>query len=174
MPARPLTLEEAKPKIVETLKKQHVQTLLTAKAEMVGQQLREALKSGKTAEEAGAQAGVKLEKIPAFALVENAPGTRAATPPDPKMLTPEMRRLKQTVSELTPGSVSDLIPQADGGQLVILEKRQPLDTAQFESARPLVEASALQNRSQVVFYEWLRERRRSAGVQDSAPQQAPD
>ncbi len=171
MPARPLTLEEAKPTIVETLKKQHVQTLLTAKAEMVRQQLGEALKNGKTAEEAATQAGVKAEKMPAFALIENAPGARTATPPDPKMQTPEMQQLKQTVSDMIPGSVSDLIPQADGGLLVILEKRQPLDTAQFDSARPLVEASALQNRSQVVFYEWLRERRRSAGVQETTPQQ---
>ncbi|MGI8430720.1 MAG: peptidyl-prolyl cis-trans isomerase [Chthoniobacterales bacterium] len=173
MPARPLTLEEAKPKILETLKKQRDETLLTAKATAVAQQLREALKSGKTAEQAALQAGVKAEKMPAFALIDYAPGAKPTAPPDPKMLTPEMQRLKQTVSEMSPGSVSDLIPQADGGLLVILEKRQPLNTAQFDSARPLVEASALQNRSQVVFDEWLRERRRSAGVQDTTPQQAP-
>ena len=170
MQARPLTLEEAKPQIVETLKQQRSHALLTAKAEATAKQLREALKNGKTVEEAAAQAGVTVEKLPAFALVDNAPGATEATPPDPKMQTPEMQRIKQTVSEMDPGSVSDMVPQADGGLLVILQKREPLNVTQFESARPMVESRALENRGQVVFYEWLRERRRVAGLQETAPQ----
>ena len=67
-PARPLTLEEARPKIVEALKKQGVQQMVAMKATQVAQQLRDDLKSGKSVAEAAAQAGVKAEKIPAFAL----------------------------------------------------------------------------------------------------------
>ncbi len=173
MKARPLTLEEAKPKIVETLKQQRSQALLTAKAKAAAQQLRDALKNGKSAEEAAAVAGVKVEKMSGFALIENVPGAPQTTPPDPKMQTPEMQRIKQTVSEMDPGSVSEMVPQPDGGLLVILEKRAPLNVAQFEGARPLVESRALANRGQIVFYEWLRERRRAAGVQETAAQPQP-
>lgn len=170
-PARPLTLDEAKPKIVDALKTERTQQLVAAKAKAVADQLREALKSGKPVDEAAAQAGVKLEKISSFSLIDNPPGASPATPPDPKTQTPEMQMIKQTVSEMTPGSVSELLPQPDGGMLVILEKREPLNVAQYESSRPLLETRALDNKRQIVFLEWLRERRRSAGVVETKPQE---
>ncbi len=73
-PARPLTLEEARPKIVEALKKQAVQQMVAMKATEVGHQLGDELKAGKSLEEAATKAGVKVEKIPAFALVDTPPG----------------------------------------------------------------------------------------------------
>ncbi len=172
MQARPLTVDEAKPKIVAALKEQRANTQLAAKADAVAKQLREALKSGKSIEEAAAQAGVKAEKLPAFALLDNAPGTTPAATPDPKMQTPEMQRVKQTVSQMSPGTVSEMVPQGENGMLVILEKREPLSDSQFATARPAFESRALENRGQVVFYEWLRDRRRSAGVQETSPLQS--
>jgi hypothetical protein len=47
--ARPLALEEAKPKIVDALKKTRTRELMSTKGEMV-QQLREAKKSGQPPE----------------------------------------------------------------------------------------------------------------------------
>lgn len=170
--ARPLTLEEAKPKIVESLKTEQTGQLLAAKASAVATQLRDALKSGKSIDEAAAQAGVKLEKVSSFALLDNPPGAKPG-PPDPKNQTPEMQTIKQTVSEMTPGSVSDFVPQPDGGMLVILEKREPLNVAQYEASRPLMENRALENKRQGVFYEWLRERRQSAGVVDTQTKSQP-
>ncbi len=169
-PSRPLTLEEAKSKIVEALKAEGTQQLLTAKANEVATKLRDALKSGKSLDEAAAQAGVTVEKVSSFALVDDLPGAKPTTP-DPKNQTPEMQTIKQAVSEMTPSSVSELMPQPDGGMLVILEKREPLNVAQYETARPLMETRALENKRQVVFYEWLRERRRSAGVEETKAQE---
>ncbi len=130
-PARPLTLEEAKPRIVEALQKERTQQLVAAKASAVATQLREALQSGKSLDEAAAQAGVKVEKVPSFALLDNPPGVAPAAP-DPKNQTPEMQAIKQAVSEMTPGSVSELVPQPEGGMLVVLEKREPVNAAQYE------------------------------------------
>ena len=172
-PARPLALEEARPRIVEALKTERMQTLLAAKAEAVSKQIREALQNGKTVEEAAAQAGVKTEKIPAFALLDNPPGASPAAKPDPKTQTPEMETIKQAVGEMNPGSVSEMISQPDGGMLVVMEKREPLNAAQYEAARPLLETRVLRGKSQIAFFEWLRERRRSAGVQETRPQRAP-
>lgn len=169
-PARPLTLEEARPKIVDSLKQERVQALVAAKAATVVKQLREAVKSGKPVEQAAATAGVKAETIPAFALLDNPPGAPMAKTP-PANTAPDMDTIKQTVSGMNPGSVSDFVPSPAGGLVVVLEKRAPLDVAQFNSARPLLENRMLSNERQIVFYEWLRDRRRAAGVEENRPPQ---
>jgi hypothetical protein len=68
--ARPLTLEEAKPKIVDALKKSRDRELMSTKGAEVVQQLREATKSGQSLEATIQKAGVKPEKLPAFSLFE--------------------------------------------------------------------------------------------------------
>src|SRR5206468_10376596 len=69
--ARPLTLEEAKPKIAETIKKAKARELMSTKGAEVVQQLREAKQSGQPLEGAIQKAGVKAEKVPPFALIED-------------------------------------------------------------------------------------------------------
>jgi len=172
-PSRPLTLEEARPKIVEALKKQNLQQTTATKATQVAQQLREALKEGKTLADAATQAGVKLEKIPPFALVDTQPGATPAPKPEAKEEAPNMRHIKQSASGLSPGEVSEYIPTPDGGLLVVLEKREKFDAAQFEKARTFLEERELKNQGQIVFYEWLRERRRAAGVAEAKPATKP-
>jgi len=68
--ARPLSLEEAKPKIVETLKKSRDRELTSTKGAELVQQLREATKSGQSLEAAIQKAGVKPEKLPPFSLFQ--------------------------------------------------------------------------------------------------------
>jgi hypothetical protein len=172
-PSRPLTLEEARPKIVEALKKQKVQQLVALKGGEVAGKLRDELNSGKSVTEAAAQAGVQVEKIPAFALLDTLPGATPAPTPDPKKEAPDMASIKQAASELNPGGVSDYLNTSTGGMIVVLEKRETLDPAKFEKSRATLESRALQNKSQTVFYEWLRERRREAGVVETKAKTAP-
>ena len=163
-PSRPLTLEEARPKIVEALKKQNLQQAAALKANQVAQQLREDLKNGKSLADAAGQAGVKVEKIPPFALVDTPPGATPAPKPEAKEESPDMRYIKQSASGLSPGEVSDYVSTREGGLLVILEKRENFNAAEFEKARAFLEERELTNQGQIVFYEWLRERRRAAGI----------
>lgn len=172
-PTRPLTLAEARPQIVEALKKQNVQQMAAMKATDVSQKLRAEMKNGKSLDEAIAQAGVTAEKIPAFALLDDLPGSTPASKPEPKDEGPDMQFIKQAASKLSPGEVSDYVGTAGGGLLVVLEKREALTPAQYEAARPILESRALENKSQVVFYEWLRERRRAAGVAETKRETAP-
>jgi SurA N-terminal domain/PPIC-type PPIASE domain len=172
-PSRSLTLEEARPQIVEALKKQGVQQMVAMKATNIAHQLRDELKSGKPLAEAVAHAGVKAEKLPAFALADNPPDAAPDPKPEPKKGSPDRQYIKQAASTLSPGSVSDYVDTPDGGLIVVLEKREVLTAAQFEKARPMIESRALLNKSQIVFYEWLRERRRAAGVEETKPQTAP-
>ena len=143
------------------------------KASEVARKLRDELKSGRPVGDAAAEAGVKVEKIPTFALVDTLPGATSSPTPEPKNERPDMPRIKQAASDLSPGDVSDYLSTPSGGLIVILEKRETLASAEFEKSRVLIERQALQNRSQIVFYEWLRERRRAAGVAETKAQAAP-
>jgi peptidyl-prolyl cis-trans isomerase D len=174
--ARPLTLEEAKPKIVEALRKERLSALVSAKAAEASQQIREKLKSGATPEAAIQQAGLKPEKIPPFSLLDDpmpklkpspdvSPNASPSPSPTPEPTpVPDLPAIKQSVAELRPGEVSPLVPTADGGLIAVLEKREPLDLAKFQLTRPLLESRILQGKRTIVFYEWLAERRREAGV----------
>jgi peptidyl-prolyl cis-trans isomerase D len=172
-PPRPLTLDEARPKITESLKQQKTQQMIASKAAEVGRKLRGEIKSGKPVADAAAVAGVQAEKIPTFALLDTLPGATPSPTPEPKKEIPDMPRIKQVVSDLSPGDVSDYLSTPSGGLIVILEKRETLDPATYEKSRAIIERQALQNRSQIVFYEWLRERRHAAGVPEPKAQTAP-
>ncbi len=68
--ARPLTVEEAKPKIVDALKKGRHRELMSTKGAELAQQLREATKSGQPLEASIQKTGAKAEKLPPFSLFE--------------------------------------------------------------------------------------------------------
>jgi hypothetical protein len=68
--ARPLTVEEAKPKIVDALKKSRSRELMSTKGAELAQQLREAAKSGQPLEASIQKAGAKPERLPPFSLME--------------------------------------------------------------------------------------------------------
>ncbi len=162
--ARPLSLEEAKPKIVETLRKERLHELVSAKAMEAAQQIQEKMKAGATPEAAIQQAGLAAEKLAPFSLAEDPlPQPKAQPSVEPKP-PPDLPMIKQSVAQLHPGDVSPFIPSADGGLIAVLEKREPLDVAKFEQTRPLVEGRLLQNKGMIVFFEWLTERRRDAGL----------
>ncbi|MGH8095427.1 MAG: SurA N-terminal domain-containing protein [Chthoniobacterales bacterium] len=172
-PSRPLTKEEARPQIVEALKKQEVQQMVAMKAADVASKLREDLGSGKTVEQAATDAGVKAERLPAFALVDTLPGATPAPTPEAKSESPDMKYIKQAASNLSPGGVSDYMSTPQGGLLVVLDKREEIGPEQFEKSRGALEEEILTNKGQLVFYEWLRDRRRAAGMEETKTQHAP-
>ncbi len=171
--SHPLTLEEAKPKIVEALKSERVRQLVAAKGAEVGRQMREALKS-KTPLDKAVGPNLKVEQIPAFALIEPpAPKTDAdkdkakdPKPKDekPKDVTPDLPSIRSAVASLNPGEVSEFVPIAKGGVVAVLEKRAPADPAGYEAAKTDFESRYLTQRRAAIFIEWLRDRRRAAGV----------
>ena len=160
--ARPLTLEEAKPKIVDALKKARSRELMSTKGAELVQQLREA-KSGQPLEAAIQKAGIKPEKLPPFSLIEE----EAAKDEDkkPKNETPELIALKNAVALLNPGDITDFLPSGGDGFIAILEKREPLADATADEKKAAFEKRILDNKERIVVVEWLRERQQSAGLE---------
>jgi parvulin-like peptidyl-prolyl isomerase len=163
--ARPLTLDEAKPKIVDALKKARSRELMSTKGAELVQQLREAKKSpgGPGLEAAIQKAGVKPEKLLPFSLIEE----EAAKGEDkkPKKEEAEILALKDAVAFLNPGDVTDFLPSGMDGFIAILEKREPLADATVSEKKAAFEKRILDNKERIVLVEWLRDRQQAAGLE---------
>ena len=159
--ARPINIEEAKPKIVEAIKTSRGRELMSTKGAEVVHQLREAKKSGQPLDAAIQKSGVKIEKVSAFSLLEE-------TPPggeEAKKESAELTAIKNAVAYMNPGDISDFFPSEEGGLIAIVEKREASAAANNTEKKAAFENRLLNNKRQIVFYEWLRERQRAANVQ---------
>ena len=161
--AHPLTLEEAKPKIVDALKKTRVRELMSTKSAELVQQLREAKKSGQPLDAAIAKAGVMPEKLPAFSLIDEE--MEKADGNEQKKQSPELLTIKDAVAFMNPGDVSDFIPSGTDGLIAILEKREPLGDATAGEKKAAFEKRILENKERIVLVEWLRDRQQAAGLE---------
>src|SRR6266496_1034290 len=162
--ARPLTLEEAKPKIVETIKKSKGRELMSTKAAEVVQQLREAKQSGQPLEAAIQKAGAKAEKVPPFSLLEEEKPKSQDKEPT-KNEPADLPAIKQAVAFLNPGETSDFFPAGENGFIAVLEKREPLASANAAEKKAEYEKRLLDNKRRIVFMEWLRDCGQAAGLQ---------
>jgi hypothetical protein len=162
--ARPLTPEEAKPKIVDTIKKSKGRELMSTKGAEVAQQLREAAKSGQPLEAANQKTGGKAEKVPPFSLIEEEKSK--SQDKEPKKNEPaDLPAIKQAVAFLNAGEISDFFPAGESGFVAILEKREPLADASVSEKKVAFEKRLLDNKRRVVLMEWLRDRGQAAGLQ---------
>ena len=191
--AHPLTLEEAKPKIVAALKKSRARELMSTKSGELVQQLREATKSGQPLEAAIQKAGAKAEKLPPFSLFEEettksqdeetnqSAETKSEQPPqgkepkneppsqskEPKNEPPDLPAIKEAVAFLSPGQISDFSPSGDDGFIAILEKREPFADSDAGEKKAAFEKRLLDNKERIVFYEWLHDRQEAAGLKST-------
>src|SRR4249920_954086 len=157
--ARPLALEEAKPKIVDALKKTRTRELMSTKGAEMVQQFREAKKSGQPPEGVIEKAGVKPEKLAAFSLIDEE--SEQSEGDQQKKQSPELLTIKDAVALLNPGDVTDFMPSGTDGLIAILEKREPLGEAGEKKAA--FEKRILENKERIVVVEWLRDRQQAAG-----------
>jgi hypothetical protein len=162
--ARPLTPEEAKPKIVDTIKKSKSRELMSTKAAEIVQQLREAKQSGLPLEATIQKAGGKAEKIPPFSIIEEE--KPESKDKEPKKNEPaDLPFIKQAVAFLNPGETSDFFPAGERGFVAILEKREALADANASEKKAAFEKRFLDNKRRIVLMEWLRDRGQDAGLQ---------
>jgi peptidyl-prolyl cis-trans isomerase D len=161
--ARPLTVEEAKPKIVDALKKTRSRELMSTKGAEVAQQLREEKKSGQPLEAAIQKAGVKPEKLPPFSLIEEEQQKSDAK--QQKNQPSELVAMKDAVALLKVGDVSDFVPSGTEGFIAILERREYLADANAGEKKAAFEKRILENKKRIVLVEWLRYRQQAAGLE---------
>ncbi len=167
--ARPLTLEEAKPRVVEAIKSQRTRELVSSKGAELTQKIRGAIKPGTPLDSAFKQAGLAPEKIPPFSLADQPkmkpdPNKQAQTEPE----APDLAMIKGAVADMGPGEVSEFVPTQTGGLVAVLEKRDPPTEVTNAADKAVFTARVLKGKRDVAFYEWLHERRDEAGVPKTA------
>jgi hypothetical protein len=171
VPARPLTVEEAKPKIVDAIKKSRAREMLSTKGARVAHDLREGLKAGEPLPSLLQKASVKAEKVEPFALFdESEPKDEAAKKKDKPA---DFLAIKNAAASLHPGEVSEFFPWEEGGLVVYLEKKEPPDQSKYQQEKSDFENRMLNNKRQIVFAEWLRERQNEAGAAQERAEQRP-
>jgi peptidyl-prolyl cis-trans isomerase D len=160
--AKPLTIEEAKPKIVDAIKKSKAREQMSTKGAEIVQQLSETKQSGQPIEAAIQKTGAKVEKIPPFSLIaeENPKSQEKEKKNEPS----DLPGIKQAVAFLNPGEISDFFPSGENGFVAILEKREASADADADK-KAAFEKRLLDNKQRVVLLEWLRDRGQAAGLQ---------
>ncbi len=153
VPSRPLTFDEARPQIIDQIKNSRAQEQLSTKAAEIRTKIQADMKAGKSFADAAALAGQKPGKYPPFSLS------------DPNFEATDSREVMTKSLELGEGQLSDFVPTQDGGVLVFLEKREPIDEAKFEKDKVLALPQFAQQKQTVVFLEWLRKQRENAKIQ---------
>ena len=114
-PARPLTLEEAKPKMVEALKNERVRERVRRRERRPRARFARRCKAGRKLPDALKQSGLPSEKIAPFSLAEQPPAKPAEgdKKPEPQPTPPDMMMIKSAVMNLEAGQVSEFVPTAD-------------------------------------------------------------
>jgi parvulin-like peptidyl-prolyl isomerase len=152
IPARPLTFEEAKPKLEDQLKNERAREMITLKATEARNKISAAMAQGKSFADAAKEAGVTPEQFPAFSMAE------------PKFEQPDAREVMMTAFEMKPGTLSQVVPAASGSLIVYVDKRLPVDEQAFEKERSNVAQSLTRGRREGLFREWLKNRRAEANI----------
>jgi hypothetical protein len=152
-PERPLTLEEARPKVVAALKEERARTALTARAEDVRTKIAAALKTGSTFGAAATAAGQSAQDVAPFSEL---------TPPG---AVPEASEIEIASMELGRGELSKFVPTADGGLLVYVRGREPVDENVFMQQLGRSTARMTDQKERFYFHEWLKASREAAHVQ---------
>ena len=160
-PARQLTLDEAKPKITESLTATHARQAMSLKAAQVIHDLREGLKAGEPLSFAAEKVNVKAEKLPTFTLMDEESDLTDPTKAKEKR---NLMMVKNAVASLQTGDVSELFPSEDGGIIAVLEKREPPDEAKYGPKKADLIKRITDNKRDIAFYEWLREHQQEAGL----------
>jgi hypothetical protein len=161
--ARPLSLEEAKPKIVDSIKKSRAREQMSTKGTELANQLREAARFGQPLEAAIQKAGAKPEKLPPFSLVDEEKLKEEGK--ESKADSSELPAIKQAVAFLNPGEISDFVPTAEEGFVAVLEKLEPAVAANDRQKRADFEKRLFDDKQRIVFFEWLRDRQQAAGLE---------
>ena len=151
-PSRPLPFDEARSQVIEDIRSEQGSSALVAKGNAVSTQLAEALKGGKSFAEAAQAAGLKAEELPAF------------SPTEPLEKVADGQEILTKAVELPNGALSGFSPTPTGGIIVHLDKRDPIDEAEFKKDEQAKLAETRERKSFMAFLQWLDTRRKLANI----------
>ena len=150
-PARPLTLDEARPRIEAQLRAQKAEQIFTANAASAANAIRAAVAAGKSFAEAAAAQKLKVEEI------KNIVAAAESTSPENQAIAASTLLLKE-------GEISNLEGAPWGAFVAQLQSRAPVDQMAFGARESQIRESLLRNKRDLLFMEWLRVSREAARI----------
>lgn len=156
-PPRPLTYEEAKPKLTTQLTGDRTEEALNLKAAEIRTKLNEQIAAGKPFAEAAAALKLKVETVPAFSLMEL-----------PKNEVADGQTIAGRSLDLNEGELSEPTPTADGLFVMHIDKRHPVDEEKFEKEKAALGENIARMKTMSAFDVWLKERRTLAKLNDGS------
>ncbi|MBV8173550.1 MAG: peptidyl-prolyl cis-trans isomerase, partial [Verrucomicrobia bacterium] len=150
-PSQPLSLEQAKEKIVAAIKAEKLRTAIEAKAKDVREKIETEMHNGADFVQAAEKAGYKPETPAPFALSN--PGGNA-----------EIATVMAINSvDLAPGGTSKLLEEQDGGLIIHMLNKEPIDEQKYEEYKKAEYAQQNSRYEAVALREWLKAEQQRAG-----------
>ena len=143
-PPRPLTLDEARPKVIAAIKEERIRAALAAKAEEIRTKVADGLKAGHPFADAAKDAGQTAQDIPAYSAAE------------PARATPDAATITETTQELGAGELSKFVPTPTGGLLVYVRNREGIDETKFAQQKEMVGHANGATEGRILLSAWLR------------------
>jgi len=141
---RAMTFEEAKPQIVEGLKRERAMAALEEKAAAARTAISASIEAGKTWDEAVTAAELKAETLPPF--------TRMT----PNFEVQDSREIATASFNLGTKVLSEFVPTATGGLILMVTERPPIDETKLVEETPMLTAMITNQSQGALFREWLR------------------
>jgi peptidyl-prolyl cis-trans isomerase D len=153
-PSAQMSLDQAKPQIIADIKSQRAAQLMQTEAIGVKSHIQSDLQAGKTLEQAAKNAGVTLQTIPPFSLVEAN-----------KLDIPDAQAVVENSISLSPGQFSDFVPNSTGGIYVYMKSRTPPDAETVAEGEGIMATQFVRQKQEGAFLEWLRLARQAARLE---------
>ena len=152
-PSKPLSLEESKNTLAESLRTDKVRETLSLKAAELRKKLEEDLKAGKSFAQATEGTGYKAETL--------APFSRS----DTDLKGDDAALIQTGAADLKDGEISKPLDGSTGSVLVHVLKRQPIDPADLEKQKTTLLPMLETQRVDGLLSEWIDRQRSASGLQ---------
>lgn len=148
-PRRQMTFEEARPRLEIQLKSSKATGQIRQNADAALTAIRKDMAAGKSFSEAAAAAGLKVDTLTGVS------STGAA---------PDQQAIMRATLLMEPGQLSGFVPGMQGGYLVYLAARAPLDAAQLEKQKDEIAPGIEEGKQNLLFLTWLTSAREDAKI----------
>lgn len=152
--SRPLTFDESKEKLTTTLKDERAKETMDLKASELRNKIEAEVLGGKSFADAVKDAGVTAESIPPFALSDRN-----------KLTVPNAEDIMRASADVPEKRFSEFNDTGTGGFLLFVNKREPIDEADFEKQKKSMTESVSRQKEYMLFAEWMKERSKDANFQ---------
>ena len=162
VPGRPLTFDEAKEQLTEQIKSERSKEAMDLKVADVQKKIEADVKAGKSFADAAQAAGVKAETIPPFSANDQR-----------RRADPDFQDILQAAEDMKEGDLSQKLIEANyGGFLLHIDKREPIDEADFEKKKAELTTELQQQRGYQLFAQWMDAQRKEAKIQTASGKDA--